>query len=120
VRVVWMRESEGLSNSVRVSSLPHCLHANAPFVGKKDENLVRWVFIGCSKEVELVPTANQKEWVQSVLPRANGRESNVLNGTHLVRVQLPELCEVHLDFLVRDLESLANKRNIHKLNRNRI
>ena len=91
MRVGWVRESEDSPNLVRVRLLSHSLHTNAPFVGKKDKNLVRWVIVGCRKEVELVPTANQKESTQSVSPRGNGRESNVLNATHLVRVQLPEL-----------------------------
>ena len=108
LRVGCMRESEGLSDSMRVCLLPHGLHSDAPFVGEENKNLVGWVFIGCRKEVELVPTGNQG--VQLVFARKNRPEPNVLDGAHLIRVQLPELCEIHLDFLVRDLESLVNKK----------
>ena len=61
LRVGWVHESEGSSVSMRVCLLPHGLHADAPFVSKKDKNLVGRVLISRSKEVELVPTANQKE-----------------------------------------------------------
>ena len=36
-------------------------------------------------------------------------ESDVLDDTHLVRVQISELSEVHLDFFVRDLEPLEKR-----------
>ena len=51
----------------------------------------------------------KEEWAQSVFATTNERKPNVLDGTHLISVQLPKLCEVHLDFLVRDLESLVDK-----------
>lgn len=70
---------------MRIRLLPHRLHADAPFVGKKDENLVGRVFVGRSKEVELIPTAN-KDRARSVPPGGNKRESSVLNVTHLIRV----------------------------------
>jgi hypothetical protein len=44
----------------RVRLLSHRLHTNTPLVGKKDKNLVAWIFVCCRKKVELVPTARQK------------------------------------------------------------
>ena len=104
------REPKGLLNLMRVPLLPHSFNTNAPFVGKKDKNLVGWVFIGCREEVELIPTANKRGRAQSVLPLKNRQGSSALYAAHLIRVQLPEMREVHLDFLVRDLESLVNKK----------
>lgn len=43
----------------RILLLPHGLHTDAPFVSEKDKNLVGWVIVGRSKEVELIPTANE-------------------------------------------------------------
>lgn len=85
---------------MRVPLLPHCFNTNAPFIGKKDKNLVTWILIGCSEEVELISAASQRGRAQSVFHIQNRRESNELYNTHLIRVQLPELREVHLDFLV--------------------
>lgn len=39
--------------------LSHGFNANAPLISEKDENLVRWVIVGCGKEVKLVPTARR-------------------------------------------------------------
>jgi len=44
---------------------------------------------------------------QSTFRGKNEQESKVLNDAHLIRIKLPELREVHLDFFVRDLESLG-------------
>lgn len=62
--VGWTHESRGSLNSANVSLLSHSLHTNAPFVSKKDKNLIGWVIVGRSKEVELVPAANQKRTSQ--------------------------------------------------------
>lgn len=110
LRVEWVREPEGSLDSMRVPLLSHSFNTNAPFVGEKDKDLVGWVFIGCRKEVKLISTANQRGRARSVFPIESGQESNALYATHLIRVQLPELREVHLDFFVRDLESLVNKK----------
>ena len=107
--VGWGCESKGSRNLLRVCLLSHGLHANAPFVGEKDKNLVGWVLIGRRKEVELVPTTNQKR-LSSVSISHRERGLNELNATHLICVQLSELREVHFDFFVRDLESLVNKK----------
>ena len=74
LRVGWMRESEDSLDLIRVPLLPHSFNTNAPFVGKKDKNLVGWILIGCRKEVELISTANQKGRAQSVFPTENGQE----------------------------------------------
>jgi len=100
LQVGCMREFGDSLNLMGVCLLPHGLHSDTPFVGKKDENLVGWVFVGRGKEVELIPAADQGRMGQLVPATTSERDPDVLDGTHLIRVQLPKLCEVHLDFLV--------------------
>lgn len=66
-----VREPGGSLNLMRVLPLPHSFNTNAPFVGEKDKNLVGWVLVCCSEEVELIPTANQRGRTQSVFPIKN-------------------------------------------------
>ena len=66
-----VREPEGSLNLMRVPPLPHSFDTDASFVGKKDKNLVGWVLICCSEEVELISTANQRGRTQSVFPIKN-------------------------------------------------
>lgn len=53
-------KSKDSLNFMGAGVLPHSLHTNTSFVGKKDENLVARVLIGRREEVELVPAANQE------------------------------------------------------------
>lgn len=66
MRVGEIPRSKGSPNVMRIALLPHSFHTNAPFVGKKDKDLVAWVLVSCRKEVELVPTTDKKGRVQSV------------------------------------------------------
>ena len=94
---------------MRIRLLSHGFDTDTPLIGEKHENLVRWIVVGGRKEIELVPAANQGGVGLVSISRWEGTRVSVLNHTHLVRIQLSELCKIHLDFLVRDLESLVSK-----------
>ena len=78
MRVEWIHEPEDSLDLMRVPLLPHSFHTNAPFVGKKDKNLVGWVIIGCCEEIELISAANQRGRAQSAFPINNEQESRTL------------------------------------------
>lgn len=104
-------ESWDWLSSMRIGLLSHGFDTDAPLIGEKHENLVRWIVIGGRKEVELVPAEKRGRvsLVSVVFRSRKEQESNILDETHLIRVHLSELCKFHLDFFVRDLESLASK-----------
>jgi hypothetical protein len=84
--------------------LSHSFHSDALFIRKEYEYLVRGIRAGVGEKIELIPTEKSKHW--STWRRQDRLWSCPLNGATVVRVLGLEICQGHVDFLIRDLIAL--------------